>query len=576
MTTRTICLLAGCAVSVLTSVLPAADGVRNDAPTAPAVVGTAFHPTRVLVRTKPGMTAKQLAAADKKAGVVKVVYKYKLVPGLRCVEVKPGKVDAALKAYRSNKQVVYANRDAMRHALEQTVPYGVTNVRAPETWSATRGSGAVVAVLDTGFDFGHPDLPMPILSQSFISGETAQDGNGHGSHCSGTVLGVDNTEGVIGVAPAASLMIGKVLGDSGSGPSSGVIAGVDWAVANGADVISLSLGSTGSDQAEADVYAAAVAANVMVIAAAGNNNSGEPFYPACYPGVLSVAAVDSANQRAGFSNFGPLVSVTAPGVNVLSTVPTGQAQWADTEHDSAPLAGSGSGTVTATAVFCGLGGTAADFPAEVAGNIAFIRRGGGISFATKATNAIDAGAIGVLIANNAPGLFNGTLNANFTIPVIGVSQADGDDLETRAPITVTISDSGGHGYAYYSGTSMACPHVAGVAALLISEFGSANVTPAVVRQALETSATDLGDPGRDDLFGYGLVDVAAARVALRELIGLECDADFDVNGGVDGRDVEAFFLAFEAHDFRADINFDGGFDGSDVAAFIDTWAGGDC
>ena len=123
---------------------------------------------------------------------------------------------------------------------------------------------------------------------------------------------------------------------------------------------------------------------------------------------------------------------------------------------------------------------------------------------------------------------------------------------------------------------MACPHVAGVAALLISEFGSANVTPAVVRQALETSATDLGDPGRDDLFGYGLVDVAAARVALRELIGLECDADFDVNGGVDGRDVEAFFLAFEAHDFRADINFDGGFDGSDVAAFIDTWAGGDC
>ncbi|MCX5688707.1 MAG: S8 family serine peptidase [Planctomycetota bacterium] len=563
-------------MSVLTSVLPAAEGVRDGEPVAPVIVGSAFHPTRLLVRTKPGMTAKQLAAADKKAGVVKVIYKYNLVPGLRCVEVKPGKIDAALKAYRSNKQVAYANRDAIRYALDQTVPYGVTNVRAPEVWSATRGRGAVVAVLDTGFDFGHPDLPVPVLSQSFINGETAQDGFGHGSHCSGTVLGVDNTQGVIGVAPSASLMIGKVLSDSGSGPSSGVIAGIDWAVTNRANVISLSLGSTGSEQAEADVCAAAVAANVMVIAAAGNNNSGDPFYPASYPGVLSVAAVDSANQRASFSNFGPQISVSAPGVNVLSTVPTGLAQWADTAHDSAPLAGSGSGTVTAMAISCGLGGDAAAFPAEVAGNIAFIRRGGGITFATKATNAVNAGAIGVIIANNAVGLFNGTLNADFTIPVVGVSQADGDDLLSRAPITVTISDSGGHGYAYYSGTSMACPHVSGVAALLISEFGASNITPALVRQALEVSATDLGDPGRDDLFGYGLVNVAAARFALRDLIGLECDADFDVNGGVDGRDVEAFFLAWESRDFRADINFDGAFDSSDVAAFVSTWARGGC
>jgi len=120
-------------------------------------------PRRVLVRTKPGVKAKDLARLDAKAGVVKVAFEYALVPGLRCVEVMPGREEAAVKAYKASPLVRYAHRDRIVHAAGQTVPYGVVSVRSPQTWTASRGGGAVVAVLDTGFDYGHPDLPEPIL-----------------------------------------------------------------------------------------------------------------------------------------------------------------------------------------------------------------------------------------------------------------------------------------------------------------------------------------------------------------------------------------------------------------------------
>ncbi len=531
---------------------------------------------RVLVRTKPGIKPKDLARLDAKAGVLKVVHEYALVPGLRCVEVKPGREEAAVKAYKASSFIQYAHRDRIVHALGQTVPYGVISVRSPETWTASRGGGAIVAVLDTGFDFGHPDLPEPILSQSFVTDQPVQDGNSHGTHCSGTVLAVDDAGGVVGVAPSASLMIGKVLGDGGSGSTAGVMAGTEWAALNGADVISMSLGSTGSDQAEADLYAAVVASGVLIVAAAGNNNSGDPFFPASYPGVMSVAAVDSQNNRAGFSNFGPNISVAAPGVGVLSTVPTGIASWADTNHESATLAGSARGTASGVAIACGLGGDPADFPPEVSGNIAVIRRGGGITFATKAGNAVAAGAVGVIIANNAVGLFNGTLNGNSTVPVIGISQADGDDLLGRGAIPVTIATSGGHGYASFSGTSMACPHVAGVAALLIAEVGRDRATPALLREAMEATATDLGDPGRDDLYGHGLVNAQAAAAYLRDRVGAWCPADFDDNGGVDGLDVEAFFTNWMASRMIADVDLDATVDAADVAAFLGVWSAGGC
>ncbi len=485
-----------------------------------------FDPTRVLVRATDKATAAQIAEADKRAGIIKVVYDYALVPGLRCVEVAPGRVDAAVMSYRAQPAIAYAHRDLLCYADEQTTPYGITNVNAPDVWPATRGIGAVVAVLDTGFDFGHPDLPSPILSTSFIPGESEQDGNSHGTHCSGTVLGLDNDIGVVGVAPMASLMIGKVLANSGFGATSGIIAGMDWAVINHTNIISMSLGGNGYEQAFADACTAAIAANITVIAAAGNGNTSEPLYPAAYPGVIAVAAVDSNNQRASFSNFGSNISVSAPGVDVLSTIPTGDVSWLSVQHQAQPLTGSADGTASGLSIDCGLGGSADDFPPTVAGNIALIRRGGGILFATKAANAEAAGAVGVIIANNFPGSFSGTLNGSSSVPVLGISMEDGDDLLLQGEIATTISTSGGHGYGTKSGTSMACPHVAGVAALLVSEFGASRITPDLIRTALEGSATDLGDPGRDDYYGFGLVNAAAARLYLAGILPPDCGFSF--------------------------------------------------
>ncbi len=475
-----------------------------EAHTAPA-----FHPGHVMVRTIEGADTGSL---DAKAGVLRTLYASTLVPGLRCVEVADGSVAAAIATYQADASVLYANPDYYVYATAQTTPYGITNVNAAAVWPVTRGSGVIVADLDTGFDFGHPDLPVPIDTASFVTGETVQDGNSHGTHTAGTICAVDNTIGVVGVAPEISLIVGKVLGDGGSGLNSWVAAGIDWAASRHARVVNMSLGGYGFDQGMNDVCAAALAANTLIIAAVGNDNSADILYPSGYPSVLAVAAVDSANNRASFSNFGAHVSLSGPGVGVLSTVPAASVTWQSVSRSGLALAGSADGTVSGNAVFCGVG-NAGDFPPEVNGQIAHIRRGS-ISFATKTNNAIAAGAIGVIISNNNGDLFSGTLQANFPIPVVGISQTDGDALQAVSGVAATLSTSGGHTYASYSGTSMATPHVSGVAALLAG-FGGGVADAPHIRAAMEQTATDLGDSGRDIYFGFGGVNASAAMAAIQ-------------------------------------------------------------
>lgn len=535
-----------------------------------------FHPAHVNVRTMPGA---DVAAIDAKVGVVRVLYESQLVPGLRCVEVAPGTVLSAVATYAGDPGVMYANPDFVVRAAAQTTPYGVLNVNAIPMWATGRGAGCITSDLDTGFDVAHPDLPVPSQTASFVPGETIADGHGHGTHTAGTIAAVDNTIGVIGVSPDVTMIAGKVLSDDGEGLDSWVAAGIDWSVANGARVINMSLGGTDFDQGLLDSCDAALAAGVLVVAAAGNSNTSSAFYPAMYPSVLAVAAVDSGNNRAGFSNFGPHISLSAPGVSVLSTYAACSVIWDNTGHSSRRLTGSGSGVVTGSAVYCDLGLVPEDFPASVAGNIAHIRRGSS-TFTEKLNNALAAGAIGVIISNNADGgAFTGTLSEPASIPVVSISQADGDVLQAASGVATTINTSGWHGYAYASGTSMAAPHVSGVASLLFGLYPSA--TPAQVREAMESSATDLGDPARDDLFGYGLVNADAARVRL-DCIMAGCDAcpscaaDFDQNGGVDGADLAAFFTQYEAGEACADVDANGGIDGSDLANFFFAYESGGC
>jgi len=525
-----------------------------------------FHPTQILVRMEPFVDRADQDATLRAAGAGQTLRTIGIVPGLRVVSVTPGTVEEVCAKLNAQPGVRYASPDYVRRAHAQSVPYGISLVKADISWAKYgRGGGAKVAVLDTGVDLSHPDLPPTIANASFVPGLTVDDYNEHGTHCSGTVLGLDNTDGVIGVGPSASLIIGKVLNNGGYGVDSWIATAIDWAVAQGADVISMSLGEDVPDPALEEACLNAFNAGVLVVASAGNAANSAPNYPASFPGVMSISAVDSNSQLASFSSFGPLVSVTAPGVGVLSSVPVVNSTitFSNVARSARNLSGSRGGSLTGQVVYCGFGGAAADFPSSVAGRIAHIRRGNAITFQVKAQNAMNAGAIGVIISNNTGGNspFDGNLNDHFPIPVFSISQNDGNALQALTLPNATFNQSiTGHSYDSFSGTSMSCPHTSGTAAVLIGLFKSvsqpAPLPPASLRWIIESTAVDLGDAGRDDFFGHGLVDVKAGADYLygRAI----CRGDLNADGLVDDTDF---------------VNFVGFYD--ELLAPGGAWTGGD-
>ena len=201
------------------------------------------------------------------------------------------------------------------------------------------GHGIRVAVLDTGIDAGHPDLAGRIAeSASFVQGESVDDGNGHGTHCAGTIAGIRTVTTVprYCAAPDARLVIGKVLSNAGVGKERSILQGMLWAIDNGAHVVSMSLGSPiGVGQTHNPAYERAAEyardKGSLVVAAAGNDSYRRLLYvapvssPANSPSVVAVAAIDHDLAVAGFSNGGinqgSPISVAAPGVNVVSSWP---------------------------------------------------------------------------------------------------------------------------------------------------------------------------------------------------------------------------------------------------------------
>jgi serine protease len=431
-------------------------------------------------------------------------------------------IEPDYKIYKLGSIDTNADSSSNINALSspQTIPYGITMVNAPAVWPRTRGAGVRVAVLDTGISMYHPDIGNVINSVSFVTGETVEDFDGHGTHTSGTIAAADNGIGVVGVAPQADLLIAKVLDNAGSGQTSWLISGIEWAVNNNAKVISMSIGGYDYSAALDTACSNAYAAGVVLVAAAGNDNISTPSYPAALSSVISVAAVDQNKNKTSFSNYGPTIAIAAPGVSVDSTVPiiidasaTADAVWSSTSHQANIVSGTAPDTVGGSICNCGLAtGTDAQdtCPDKVAGNIALIRRGTN-TFAEKVAHARSKGAIGVIISNNVSGNFYGTLSDGTPLVVVSISMADGDQLQTlvqSGTTTGTVSVDGAL-YASYSGTSMACPHVSGVAALLFSA-AHYNITPSEVSNILFDSAQDLGQAGRDNFFGYGLVDASAA------------------------------------------------------------------
>lgn len=334
---------------------------------------------------KPDTSAVHLAGG-------KVLHSYEILDNVLAVEVPV----TALQGLLLNPNVVGVEFDAEVQASgkpapsqpAQSLPWGVDRIDADSTNST--GAGVTVCVVDTGIDKDHPDLQANIVGgRNFVAKGAIvdpskwDDDNGHGTHVAGTIAAVDNTIGVVGVAPSASLLAAKVLNRQGSGYMSDVIAGIDYCVQNGAKVVSMSLGTNTDVQAVHDAVDAAYAGGVLLVAAAGNDYGGAVSYPAAYDSVVAVSATDSADNLASFSNTGPEVELAAPGVSILSTYK-------------------------------------------------------------------------------------------------------------------------GDGYATLSGTSMATPHVSGVAALAME--ANPLMTNTEIRALLQSTADDLGAVGKDDFFGYGLVD----------------------------------------------------------------------
>jgi hypothetical protein len=210
----------------------------------------------------------------------------------------------------------------------QRPDWGHATLEIPRVWRefGCRGDGVRVAILDTGIDNAHEDLRARVAEGQDFTGSPFgwRDVQGHGTHCAGIVAAADNGVGVVGAAPAATLLAGKVLGDDGSGTLDNIARGVDWAVSRKADVISMSLGGDGP--VSGVMRAAldrAIAAGAIVVVAAGNSG---PYpntvgSPGSYTPCVTVGAVDNRAVVARFSSRGPQVDICAPGVNIMSTYP---------------------------------------------------------------------------------------------------------------------------------------------------------------------------------------------------------------------------------------------------------------
>ena len=219
--------------------------------------------------------------------------------------------------------------------------YGLINIRAPQAWDLNTGSPAVtIAIVDTGVDLGHPDLAAKIVGgYDFVNNDnTPQDDNGHGTHVAGIAAAVSNNgAGVAGASWGARIMPIKALNAAGSGTFADVAAGITWATDNGAQVINLSLGGASPSAVLQDAVNYAFSKGVTLVAAAGNTGSNFVLYPARYPHVMAVAATDGANTRAGFSNVGPEIALSAPGVSIYSTTPGGGYGYLSGTSMSAPF-----------------------------------------------------------------------------------------------------------------------------------------------------------------------------------------------------------------------------------------------
>jgi thermitase len=290
----------------------------------------------LLVKFAGSVTPRSLLPGDKLLG--------KTLTGVAVIQVaNENLVRKRLAAYSALPVVVYAERNASARGLlaapndpSYSQQWALGTIRAVEGWSIFpaaygMGGGPNIAIVDTGVDSNHQDLDdgrvLTGLGANCMSASgtcvagSALDDNGHGTHVAGiAAAATNNLSGVAGTAFISSLMPVKVLDANALGSYAAITNGIMWSAQHGARVINLSLGGTTPSQTLCDAVSQAISLGALVVVAAGNGATSAASYPAACAGAVGVAATDSGDNPASFSNFGqPDVFVSAPGVSIYST-----------------------------------------------------------------------------------------------------------------------------------------------------------------------------------------------------------------------------------------------------------------
>jgi subtilisin family serine protease len=503
---------------------------------APSGANRRYLPGQVVVGFRPNVDplSRLEALSDASASTLKSVGS----PNVKLVKVD-GSVPSAIAELKSNPAVAYAEPNWIYHA--EATPndprysqlWGLAKINAPAAWNTTTGSGGVtVGVVDTGIATDHLDLAANVVpGYDYVQGDTdPRDYNGHGTHVAGTIgARGNNAIGVTGVNWQVSLMPVRVLDGSGSGSNTNVTAGLTYACTHGATIVNASLGGTGYSTPMRDAIAACP--NTLFVVAAGNDGANDdttPHYPCNYgaapdnlPNVICVAATDSNDNLASFSNYGASVDLAAPGVEIASTWPaydTLYSQgWEDPFSGFTPAGSFGRSAAHASGAY-----SIADSPsgnyspssftyeisdapvASLAGRIG-CRAFYNLRLATELGDFM--GVIGSADGwstysgsgwtGSTGGVFNGLstdLSGFDGTPALSVgvylqSDSDGivDDGGYLDDLAVRCLRPSSEDYNTISGTSMATPHVAGVAALVKAAHPS--YTVAQIKNAI-LSGTD--------------------------------------------------------------------------------------
>ncbi len=433
---------------------------------------------------------------------------------------------AAVKALRKNADVAFIEEDQPRRLMSaynddagnpnttQLTPYSIYQSQAKQL---TLQPGMKVCIIDSGIagstgetggknnDFNWANITG---SNDSGTGNWNADGGPHGTHVAGTVGAMDNGFGVVGMAPGVAMHIVKVFNAAGWGYSSDLAQAATKCTQAGANIITMSLGGGASNTTEQNAFNTFTNNGGLVLAAAGNDGNSTRSYPAGYDSVMMIGGNNSDNGRYDASQFPSCntaktncVEVTAGGLNVLSTYPSGGATVAG-------LSAGGNGYVSTAMENTGNAsgstfnmGTAESTNSGANGKICMIDRGN-ISFHDKVKNCQNSGGIGAVIINNVAGVLQGTLGTTNTTSIPAVGAAFEDRSALMAASTASISVGAGD-YGLMSGTSMATPGVAGVAALVWSNHPSCTGTQ--IRNALKATAFDAGSAGHDVYFGNGIV-----------------------------------------------------------------------